>query len=101
MSRFNRNIKDVFWMTYQPLLGELIVNTLGAHGTRSREPGCGQHHAHSGWLALRILVIFATIKINDMNLYGGIARHIQFPGHRFRNEDEPSNHHTGDRRPGY
>ncbi|HHY39681.1 MAG TPA: cytosine permease, partial [Syntrophaceticus sp.] len=72
MSRFNRNIKDVFWMTFLSLfLGELIVNTLGvlmAHAVGSPDV-VSIMLTLGGWLSAS-LVIFATIKINDMNLYG-------------------------------
>lgn len=72
MSRFNRNAKDVFWMTLLSLfLGELIVNTLGvlmAHAVKSSDV-VSIMLTLGGWVSAA-LVIFATIKINDMNLYG-------------------------------
>jgi cytosine permease len=72
LSRFNRSTKDVFWMTVLSLfLGELIVNSLGvlmAHAVKSSDV-VSIMLTLGGWVSAA-LVIFATIKINDMNLYG-------------------------------
>lgn len=72
LSRFNRNTKDVLWMTLLSLfLGELIVNSLGvlmAHAVKSSDV-VSIMLTLGGWVSAA-LVIFATIKINDMNLYG-------------------------------
>lgn len=71
LSRYNRNTKDVFWMTLLSLLlGEVLINFLGAamsHAVKSSDIVTIMYDL-GGWLAA-ILVIFSTIKINDLNLY--------------------------------
>lgn len=71
LSRYNRNVKDVFWMTLLSLLlGELFVNfiaVLMAHAVKSPDVVSIMLNL-GGWIAAA-LVIFSTIKINDMNLY--------------------------------
>jgi cytosine permease len=72
LSRYNRSVKDVFWMTLLSLfLGELFVNivaVLMAHAVKSPDVVSIMLNL-GGWIAAA-LVIFSTIKINDMNLYG-------------------------------
>lgn len=72
LSRYNRNVKDVFWMTLlSVLLGELFVNCIAvlmAHAVKSPDVVSIMLNL-GGWIAAA-LVIFSTIKINDMNLYG-------------------------------
>ncbi|MGB9663036.1 MAG: purine-cytosine permease family protein [Moorellaceae bacterium] len=71
LSRYNRDTKDVFWMTLLSLLlGEVLINFLGAamsHAIKSSDIVTIMYDL-GGWLAA-LLVIFSTIKINDLNLY--------------------------------
>lgn len=71
MSRFNRNSMDVFWMTLLSIfLGELSVNALAvamAHAVKSPDVVSIMLNL-GGWIAAA-LVIFSTVKINDLNLY--------------------------------
>lgn len=71
MSRFNRNSMDVFWMTLLSIfLGELSVNAVAvlmAHAVKNADVVSIMLNL-GGWLAAA-LVIFSTIKINDLNLY--------------------------------
>lgn len=71
MSRFNRNSMDVFWMTLLSIfLGELsvaAVSVLMAHAVKDPDVVSIMLNL-GGWVAAA-LVIFSTIKINDLNLY--------------------------------
>ncbi|MGB9803778.1 purine-cytosine permease family protein [Desulfofundulus sp.] len=71
LSRFNRNARDVFWMTLlSVLLGEIIINFLGvmmSHAVGSSDIVVIMYKL-GGWLAA-LLVVFSTIKVNDLNLY--------------------------------
>ncbi|MBO8167866.1 MAG: cytosine permease [Thermoanaerobacteraceae bacterium] len=71
LSRYNRNVKDVFWMTFLSIfLGELLINLIAvlmAHAVKSSDV-VNIMLDLGGWFAA-FLVIFATIKINDLNLY--------------------------------
>lgn len=71
LSRFNRNAKDVFWMTLLSLLlGEILLNFIGAtmaHAASTSDVVKIMYNL-GGWFAA-LLVIFSTIKINDLNLY--------------------------------
>lgn len=71
MSRYCRNSKDVFWMTLiGTFVGELGVNMIAvlmAHAIGSSDVVTIILQT-SGWLGAAI-VIFATVKINDLNLY--------------------------------
>mgnify|MGYP001044140653 FL=1 len=71
MSRYCRNGKDVFWMTLiGTFVGELGVNMIAvlmAHAIGSDDVVTIVLQT-SGWLGAAI-VIFATVKINDVNLY--------------------------------
>lgn len=71
MSRFNRNSMDVFWMTLLSIfLGELSVNALAvamAHAVKNPDVVSIMLNL-GGWIAAA-LVIFSTVKINDLNLY--------------------------------
>ena len=71
LSRFNKSSKDVFWMTLLSLfLGEVLINFLGAtmaHAVKSSDVVTIMYDL-GGWFAA-FLVIFSTIKINDLNLY--------------------------------
>lgn len=80
LSRFNRNTKDVFWMTLLSLLlGELLVNAIAvlmAHAVKSADV-VSIMLSLGGWIAAA-LVIFSTIKINDMNLYAASLGTLNF-----------------------
>jgi cytosine permease len=71
MSRYCRNGKDVFWMTLiGTFVGELGVNMIAvlmAHAVGSDDVVTIILQT-AGWLGAAI-VIFATVKINDLNLY--------------------------------
>jgi len=71
MSRYCRNGKDVFWMTLiGTFVGELGVNMIAvlmAHAVGSDDVVTIVLQT-AGWLGAAI-VIFATVKINDLNLY--------------------------------
>ncbi|OQO98978.1 cytosine permease [Geobacillus sp. 44C] len=71
MSRYCRNGKDVFWMTLiGTFTGELGVNMIAvlmAHAVGSDDVVTIVLQT-AGWLGAAI-VIFATVKINDLNLY--------------------------------
>lgn len=71
MSRYCRNGKDVFWMTLiGTFVGELGVNMIAvlmAHAVGTDDVVTIVLQT-SGWLGAAI-VIFATVKINDLNLY--------------------------------
>jgi cytosine permease len=71
MSRYCRNGKDVFWMTLiGTFVGELGVNMIAvlmAHTVGSDDVVTIILQT-AGWLGAAI-VIFATVKINDLNLY--------------------------------
>jgi cytosine permease len=71
LSRFNRSSKDVLWMTLLSIFcGELLVNIIAvlmAHAVKSADVVSIMLNL-GGWIAAA-LVIFSTIKINDMNLY--------------------------------
>ncbi|NNG66093.1 purine-cytosine permease family protein [Caldanaerobacter subterraneus] len=71
LSRFNRNAWDVFWMTLLSLLlGEVVMNFIGAgmaHVSKTSDVVKIMYQL-GGWFAA-FLVIFSTIKINDLNLY--------------------------------
>ncbi|MEH7342397.1 cytosine permease [Bacillus sp. JJ1532] len=71
MSRFAKNGKDVFWMTFIGMfIGEVILNmvaVLMAHAIFSSDIMTITLQL-SGWLGGAI-VLFATVKINDINLY--------------------------------
>ena len=71
MSRYCKNSKHVFWMTFSSIVvGEFIVNTMAiviahAMGTSDVMTILTQT---AGWIGL-VTVIFSTVKINDINLY--------------------------------
>ncbi|MDN5322556.1 MAG: cytosine permease [Clostridia bacterium] len=71
LSRYNRNAKDVFWMTFLSIiLGEIIINVVAvlmAHAVKSSDVVSIMFNL--GGMFAALLVIFATIKINDLNLY--------------------------------
>ncbi|MDI3534833.1 MAG: cytosine permease [Thermosediminibacterales bacterium] len=71
LSRYNRNAKDVFWMTFLSIfLGEILINLIAvlmAHAVKSSDVVSIMLDL-GGWFAA-LLVVFATIKINDINLY--------------------------------
>lgn len=71
MSRYCRNGKDVLWMTLiGTIIGEFGVNLIAvlmAHAVGSSDVVTIILNT-TGWLGAAI-VIFATIKINDLNLY--------------------------------
>ncbi|WP_018085001.1 purine-cytosine permease family protein [Desulfurispora thermophila] len=71
LSRYNRNAKDVFWMTLLSIFaGELLITFLAvlmAHAVKSADVITIMLNL-GGWTAAA-LVIFSTIKINDLNLY--------------------------------
>lgn len=71
ISRFCHNGKDVFWMTFIGIIiGEFGVNLIAvlmAHAVGSKDV-VDIILQTSGWLGAAI-VLFATIKINDFNLY--------------------------------
>ncbi|SHE99262.1 cytosine permease [Caldanaerobius fijiensis DSM 17918] len=71
LSRYNRNAKDVFWMTLLSIFGgELLVTFLAvlmSHAVKSADVVTIALDL-GGWLAAA-LVILSTIKINDLNLY--------------------------------
>lgn len=71
MSRYCRNSRDVFWMTLiGTLVGEFGVNMIAvlmAHAVKSADV-VDIILQTAGWLGAAI-VIFATVKINDLNLY--------------------------------
>lgn len=72
-SRFIKNGKQVFWMvlisTFAGELGMGIIGSLMAHAAKSADVTTIMISL-SGVIGL-ILVIFSTIKINDINLYSG------------------------------
>jgi len=71
MSRFVRNGKDVFWMclisTFVGELGFCLMAILMTHAVKSSDIVTIMLSL-SGWLGAGI-VLFSTIKINDINLY--------------------------------
>ncbi len=71
ISRFNSSWKDVLWMTIiSTFVGELsicLVSILMAHATGSADIMTIMLKL-SGWLGAAI-VMFSTVKINDINLY--------------------------------
>ncbi|NME98606.1 cytosine permease [Aneurinibacillus aneurinilyticus] len=71
MSRYCRNGKDVLWMTViGTIVGELGVNMIAvlmAHAVKSSDV-VDIIVQTAGWLGAAV-VIFATVKINDINLY--------------------------------
>ena len=82
MSRFMRKPRDVFWMilisTFVGELGFCMIGTLMAHAIGSPDV-VTLMYTLSGALGVA-LVIFSTIKINDINLYSsllGITNFIQ------------------------
>lgn len=70
-SRFAKNGKDVFWMTMiGTFVGELGINMIAvlmAHAARTNDVVSIMMQT-SGWLGA-IVVVFSTIKINNLNLY--------------------------------
>lgn len=71
MSRYCKGSKDVFWMTLiGTLVGEIginLISVLMAHAVGSSDIMRITMDL-TGWVGL-FIVIFATVKINDMNLY--------------------------------
>ncbi|MDI3477887.1 MAG: cytosine permease [Thermoanaerobacterium sp.] len=71
LSRYNRNGKDVFWMTILSIFaGELSVTFLAvlmSHAIKSADVVTIILNL-GGWIAAA-LVILSTVKINDLNLY--------------------------------
>ncbi|NYE58103.1 purine-cytosine permease family protein [Carboxydothermus ferrireducens] len=81
LSRYNRNAKDVFWMTLLSIFaGELLITfiaVLMSHAVKSADVITIMLNL-GGWISAA-LVIFSTIKINDLNLYAaslGIANFL-------------------------
>jgi cytosine permease len=70
-SRFAKSGKDVFWMTMiGTFVGELGINMIAvlmAHAARTNDVVSIMVQT-SGWLGA-IVVVFSTIKINNLNLY--------------------------------
>ncbi|NWQ44007.1 cytosine permease [Bacillus sp. EB106-08-02-XG196] len=70
-SRFAKSGKDVFWMTMiGTFVGELGINMIAvlmAHAARTNDVVSIMMQT-SGWLGA-IVVVFSTIKINNLNLY--------------------------------
>ncbi|MFD0047870.1 purine-cytosine permease family protein [Actinomycetes bacterium NPDC127524] len=70
-SRFARNGKDVFWMTtIGTIVGEMgvgMVAVLMAHAAKTNDVVSIMLQT-SGWLGAAV-VVFSTIKINNLNLY--------------------------------
>jgi cytosine permease len=70
-SRFAKSRKDVFWMTMiGTFVGELGINMIAvlmAHAARTNDVVSIMVQT-SGWLGA-IVVVFSTIKINNLNLY--------------------------------
>lgn len=71
MSRFSKSGKDVFWMTLiGTLVGEVCLNLIAvlmAHATKTSDIMTITLQL-TGWLGGAI-VLLATVKINDINLY--------------------------------
>jgi cytosine permease len=87
IARFCRNGKDVFWMTViSTFLGELgigLAAVLLAHAVRTQDVVSIIFRV-AGWIGITV-VSLATIKINDVNLYGSslhITNAIQALFHR-------------------
>lgn len=71
LNRFNHNAKDVFWVSViGTLIGELGVNILGvlmAHAVGKEDIMPIIYQLTGGFGIL--LVIFSSVKVNDLNLY--------------------------------
>lgn len=71
MTRYCRNSKDVLWSTLiSVVVGEIIINLIAvlmAHAVKTSDVVTIALQT-SGWLGAAT-VIFATVKINDINLY--------------------------------
>ena len=81
LSRYNRNAKDVFLMTLLSIFaGELFITfiaVLMSHAVKSSDVITIMLNL-GGWISAA-LVIFSTVKINDLNLYAaslGIANFL-------------------------
>ncbi|PLT32782.1 cytosine permease [Bacillus sp. V5-8f] len=70
-SRYNKNGKDVFWMTIVGIfVGELGINLIAvlmAHAAQTSDVVSIMLQT-SGWLGAAV-VIFSTVKVNNINLY--------------------------------